>query len=81
MFQDVSPMRRKGEKCQPYITVECKKLAQNQYKNWRHDKVAQDFHWILCNEVNLQRNETRYDHSPGEVIQNDHVELMWGFRI
>ena len=31
--QDVSPMRKNGG---------------NQYKSWRHDKVAQVLHWNLC---------------------------------
>ncbi|CAH3176921.1 unnamed protein product [Porites evermanni] len=41
-----------------HITAECKKLAQNQYKNWRHDKVAQVLHWNLSKKFNLQCSET-----------------------
>ena len=26
-------------------------------------------------------NETRYDHSPEAVIENDQVKLLWDFRI
>ena len=64
-----------------HITTECKKLAQNQYKSWRHDKVAQAIHWNLCKQFNLRRKETWYDHSPEAVMENDQVKLLWDFRI
>ena len=35
-----------------HILAECKKLAQCQYKNWRHDKVAQ-----ALMERRLHKNE------------------------
>ena len=35
-----------------HIAAECKKLAQNQYKNWRH-KVAEVIHWDVCKNFNL----------------------------
>ena len=60
-----------------HIAAEC----QNQYKNWRHDKVAQAVHWNLCKKFNLQCNETWHDHSPEEVMENDEVKLLWDFRI
>ena len=64
-----------------YITAECKKLAQNQSKNWRHDKVAQVVHWNLCKKIYLQCSKTWYDHSPEIVMENDQVKLLWDFRI
>ena len=64
-----------------HITAECKKLAQNQSKNWRHDKVAQVVHWNLCKKIYLQCSKTWYDHSPEIVMENDQVKLLWDFRI
>ena len=58
------------------------KLAQNpQYKNWRHDQVAQVVHWNLCKKIYLQYNKTWYDDSPEAVMENDQVELLSDFRI
>ena len=54
---DVSPMCRlcrEREETVSHITAECKKLAQNQSQNWRHDKVAQLVHWNLCKKIYLQ---------------------------
>ena len=82
--QDVSPMCRLcGERKETvsHITTECKKLAQNQYKSWRHDKVAQAIHWNLCKKFNLQCKETWHDHSPEAVMENYQVKLLWDFRI
>ena len=31
-----------------HIVSECKKLAENEYKNWSHDKVAAIIHWEWC---------------------------------
>ena len=58
---DVSPMCRMcGERKETisYITAECKKLARNQYKNWKHDKVAQVIDWNLCKKFDLPCKET-----------------------
>ena len=37
-----------SEEIVAHIVSECKKLAQNEYKNWMHDKVAAIIHWELC---------------------------------
>ena len=31
-----------------HTATECSAQAQKQYKNWRHDKVAQIIHWEFC---------------------------------
>ena len=68
-----------------HITAECKKLAQNQYKNWRHDKVAQVLHWNLSKKFNLECSETwpGNDHFLEAVMENYvyQVKLLWDFRI
>ena len=45
--QDVSPVCRmcgKREESIAHVVAECEKLAQNQYKNWRHDRVGKVIH-------------------------------------
>jgi len=49
---------KEREETDSHINEECKKLAQNQYKNWRHDKVAQVLHWNLSKKFNLQCSQT-----------------------
>ena len=81
---DVSPMCRMcGEKEETFshITAECRKLAQNQYKNWRHDKVAQVIHWNFCKKFDLPCKETWYDHFPESMLENDQVKVLWDFKI
>ena len=51
--QDVSRVCRmcgKREESIAHVVAECEKLAQNQYKNWRHDRVGKVIHWELCNK-------------------------------
>ena len=82
--QDVSPTCRlcgEREETVSHITTECKKLAQNQFKNWKHDKVAQAVNWNLCKKFKPQCSETWYDHSTEAVVENDQVKLLWNFRI
>ena len=64
-----------------HITTVRKKLAQKQYKNWRHDQVARVVYRKLCQNYDLQCNETWYDHSPDAVMKNDPVKLLWNFGI
>ena len=64
-----------------HITTVRKKLAQKQYKNWRHDQVARVVYRKLCQNYDLQCNETWYDHSPDAVMENDPVKLLWNFGI
>ena len=33
------------EKTVAHIVSECKKLTQNEYKNWSHEKVTAIIHW------------------------------------
>ncbi|XP_068738999.1 uncharacterized protein [Montipora capricornis] len=54
--EDVSPMCRlcgEREETVSHIVAECKKLAQREYKMWRHDKVGQVIHWKLCQKFNI----------------------------
>ena len=82
--QDISPTCRlygEREETVRHITAKCKKLSQNQYKSWRHNKVVQAVPWNFCKKFIQQSNETWYDHSPEAVTENDQVKLLWDFRI
>ena len=82
--EDVSPMCRlcaEREETVSHIVAECKKLAQREYKMWRHDKVGQVIHWKLCQKFNIPCKDKWYDHDPEGVIENDQVKVLWDFRI
>ena len=52
-----------------HIVSECKMLAQNEYKNWRHDKVVAIIDWELCKKYGLVMKEKWYDHKAEKVIE------------
>ena len=82
--EDVSPMCRlcgEREETVSHIVAECEKLAQREYKMWRHDKVGQVIHWKLCQKFNTPCKDKWYDHDPEGVIENDQVQVLWDFRI
>ena len=64
-----------------HILAECKMLAQCQYKNWRHDKVAQVLHWEICKKYGLPASEKWYDHRIETVMENEEVTVMWDMKI
>ena len=56
-------------------------LAQCQYKNWRHDKVAQALHWEICKKYGLPASEKWYGHCIETVMENEEVTVMWDMKI
>jgi len=64
-----------------HITSECPKLAQNEYKTWRHDQVARVIHWKLCEKWGFEKGETWYKHTPEKVLENEECKLLWDFSI
>jgi len=64
-----------------HIVSECSKLAQKQYKQWRHDKVAQVLHWQLCKDNKIEYNEKWYKHQPKTVVENENAKILWDMRI
>ena len=64
-----------------HIVSECKKLAQNEYKNWRHDKVAAIIHWELCKMYGVVVKEKWYDHKTEKVTETDEIKILWDTRI
>ena len=64
-----------------HILADCKMLAQCQYKNWRHDKVALVLHWEICKKYGLPASEKWYDHRIETVMENEEVTVMWDMKI
>ena len=56
-----------------HIVSEIKKLVQNEYKNWRHDKVAAIIQWELCKNYGVVVKEKWYDHEAEKVIETDQI--------
>ena len=63
------------------IVSECKKLTQNEYKNWRHDEVAAIIHWELCKKYGVVVKEKWYDHKAEKLIGTDEIKIWWDMRI
>ena len=80
---DVSPVCRmcgKREESIAHVVAECEKLAQNQYKNWRHDRVGKVIHRELCKKYGFDCTEKWYDHIPEGVLENEKSKILWDFR-
>ena len=82
--QNISPlcrMCRERDETVSHITAECSKLAQKQYRHWRHDRVAQIIHWKFCDRYNFEKGDKWYDHSPEAVLESDKAKILWDFSI
>ena len=82
--QDISPMCRlcgEREETISHIVAECTKLAQKQYRHWRHDRVALVIHWTLCKRFGFPHGNQWYEHVPERVLENENVKLLWDFSI
>ena len=44
-----------GAADETHIVSECSKLAQNEYKQVRHDNVAKMLHWRLCKKSGFNK--------------------------
>ena len=44
-----------GAADETHIVSECSKLAQNEYKQVRHDNVAKMLHWKLCEKSGFNK--------------------------
>ena len=64
-----------------HIVSECKMLAQNEYKNWRHREVVGIIHWELCKKYGVVVKEKWYDRKVEKVIETDEIKILWGMRI
>ena len=69
--QVVSPLYRmcgKREETIAHVMAECEKLAQNQYKNWRQDRVWRTIHWEFRKRYCFNCREKWYDHIPEGIL-------------
>ena len=82
--EDVSPLCRmcgKANETVAHIVSECSKLAQNEYKNWRHDQVARIIHWKLCEKWGFEKADRWYEHKPERVMESEICKILWDFPI
>ena len=52
----------------------CNELAQNEYKNLRHDKITALLHWQWCKTYGFEMHEKYYEHffeKEMRVLKND----------
>ena len=81
--QNLCPLCRMcGEKDDSvgHLVGVCSKLAQAEYKH-PHDNVARMIHWNITHSYGLDVSSKWYEHKPEEVIENDHVKLLWDLNI
>ena len=57
--------------------TECKIFAQKLYKQWRHDNLAINIQWDLCDKWKLDHAEKWYDHKPLMMIEDEDVKILW----
>ena len=59
-------------------------LAQNEYKECRHDKIAAMIHWNYCKRFGVACTETSHEHfveTNMKVLENYAVKLLWDVSI
>ena len=60
--------------------IECKKLAQKEYKK-KHDNVARYIHWLLMEKYGMERSVKWYEHEPESVMESEEVKVLWDFMV
>ena len=63
-----------------HLVSSCSKIAQTDYKG-RHDRVAANLHWSLCQQFGFPRADKWYDHRAEKVLENENYKLLWDFDI
>ena len=67
-----------------YVRSECKQLAQNEYRKWRHNKIATILHWSLCKQYGFEHSMKYYEHfvkKENKVLENERVKIIWDVSI
>ena len=64
-----------------HIVSECSKLAQKEYKQVRHDKVAKMLHWKSCEKWRFNKAEKWHIHKPEKVLESENCKILWDFPI
>ena len=62
------------------IVAGCPELAKTEYLH-RHDKTASYLHWNTCKELNINVEETWYEHEPQKVTERDNITILWDMPI
>ena len=58
----------------------CTTLAAKEYKE-RHDNVARNVHWHLCNKDGIGCEKNWWNHQPDGVLENEEVKILWDFNV
>ena len=74
-------MCRKREETIAHVVAECEKFVQDQYTNWRHDRVDKIIHWELFRAYGFKCTEKWHDHIPEGVLENEKSQILCDFRI
>ena len=77
--QHISPMCRlcgEREETISHIVADCTKLAQKQYRCWRHERVALAIHWNYAKDLDSPHSDQWYEHAPVRVVENECVKLL-----
>ena len=64
-----------------HIVSECSKLAQKEYKQVRHDKVAKMLHWKLCEKRGFNKSEKWYIQKPEKDLESENWKILRDFPI
>ena len=64
-----------------HIAAECQKLAQEKYKQVRHDNVAKVIKWKLCKKWGFEKSDQWYTHKSEKVLESEECKILWDFPI
>ena len=68
------------EMSQSLTWLQCKKLAQKEYKQ-RHDDIARIVHSELCHKSGLVAEVKWYNHKFASGVENDRAKILWDLNI
>ena len=60
----------------PYIVSEWSKLVHKEYKQVRHDSVANILYWKLCEKWGFSNAEKWYIHKSEKVLESDECNIL-----
>ena len=81
MVQSICRVCGAADETVAHIVSECSKLAQKEYKQVRHDNVANMLHWKLCEKWGFSKAEKWYINKPEKVFESENCKILWDFPI
>ena len=78
-ISDNCRMCRERTETVAHIVSECQQLAQNEYKKYRHDKVAASLLWNMCKTYGFSCTEKMYGHvvqKEMQVLENERIKSL-----